>query len=79
VAFFFGAVHSRAKWPERPQLKQVWPEVAPAVGGAGGEPTIAAGAGAAATVEVGRWSRGGTPSGTSEEHYRMEQPQSSSS
>jgi hypothetical protein len=32
---FFGAVHSRAKWPERPQLKQVWPEAAPAVGGAG--------------------------------------------
>jgi hypothetical protein len=34
VAIFFGAVHSRAKWPERPQLKQVWPEAAPAVGGA---------------------------------------------
>jgi hypothetical protein len=25
--------HSRAKWPERPQLKQVWPEVVLAVGG----------------------------------------------
>jgi hypothetical protein len=23
------------KWPERPQLKQVWPEVVPMVGGAG--------------------------------------------
>jgi hypothetical protein len=80
---FFGAVHSRAKWPE----------TAPAVGGAGrrvtgrgggrafgadaevgGEPT-AAGAG----VEVDRWGRGGTPSGTSEEHYWMERPQPSSS
>jgi hypothetical protein len=30
-----GAGHSRAKWPERPQLKQVWPEVVPAVGVAG--------------------------------------------
>jgi hypothetical protein len=27
--------HSRAKWPERPQLKHVWPEAAPVVGGAG--------------------------------------------
>jgi hypothetical protein len=27
--------HSRAKWPERPQLKQVWPKVAPVVDGAG--------------------------------------------
>jgi hypothetical protein len=35
VAVFFGAVHSQAKWPERPQLKHVWPEAAPAVGGAG--------------------------------------------
>jgi hypothetical protein len=35
VGVFFGAVHSRAKWPERPQLKQVWPEVALAVGGVG--------------------------------------------
>jgi hypothetical protein len=47
----------------------------------GGQPTAAADAtaGAGAAVEVGRWSRGGTPSGTSEEHYRMEQPQPSSS
>jgi hypothetical protein len=47
----------------------------------GGEPTAAfdAGAGAAVAIEVGRWSRGGTPSGTSEEHYRLEQPQPSSS
>jgi hypothetical protein len=35
VVVFFGVVHSRAKWPERPQLKQVWPEAAPTVGGAG--------------------------------------------
>jgi hypothetical protein len=35
VAFFFGVVHSRAKWPERPQLKQVWPEAVPTVDGAG--------------------------------------------
>jgi hypothetical protein len=32
---FFDAVHSRAKWPEQPQLKQVRPKVAPAVDGAG--------------------------------------------
>jgi hypothetical protein len=36
VAFFFGAVHSQVKWPERPQLKQVWPEVVPVVSGAAG-------------------------------------------
>jgi hypothetical protein len=52
--------------------------VLPTGAGAGvcGEPTAAvdADAGATAAVEVGRWSRGGTPSGTSEEHYRMEQP-----
>jgi hypothetical protein len=43
----------------------------------GGEPTATADddAGAGATVEVDRWSYGGTPSGTSEEHYRMELPQ----
>ncbi len=35
----------------------------------GGEPTAAAGAAADAGVEVDRWGRGGTPSGTSEEHY----------
>jgi hypothetical protein len=49
----------------------------------GGEPTTAADAGASAgagpAVGVGRWSCGGTPSGTSEEHYRMELPQPSSS
>jgi hypothetical protein len=47
----------------------------------GGEPTAAtdADAGAGAAVEVNRWSRGGTPSGTSEEHYRRVQPQPSSS
>jgi hypothetical protein len=28
-------VHSLAKWPERPQLKHLWSEAAPAVGGAG--------------------------------------------
>jgi hypothetical protein len=31
-------------------------------------------AGNGAAIEVGRWSRGSTPSGTSEEHYWMEQP-----
>jgi hypothetical protein len=43
---------------------EVEPWVLPVVAGAevGGVPTAAA-------VEVGRWSRGGTPSGTSEEHY----------
>jgi hypothetical protein len=47
----------------------------------GGEPTAAADAdaGAGATVEVGKWSRGGTPSDTLEEHYWMEQPQPFSS
>jgi hypothetical protein len=35
VAFFFSVVHYRAKWPERPQLKQVWLEAVPAVDGAG--------------------------------------------
>jgi hypothetical protein len=46
-----------------------------------GEPTAAAdaGVGAAVAIGVGRWSRGGTPSGTSEEHYWMELPQPSSS
>jgi hypothetical protein len=57
--------------------------VLPAGAGAevGGEPTATAdaGAGAAAAVRVGRCSRGGTPSGTSEEHYRMELPQPSTS
>jgi hypothetical protein len=47
----------------------------------GGEPTAAAdaGAGAAVAIRVGRWSYGGTPSDTLEEHYRMELPQPSSS
>jgi hypothetical protein len=45
----------------------------------GGEPTTVVDAGVGAVVEVGKWSHGGTPSDTSEEHYRMEQPQSSSS
>jgi hypothetical protein len=47
----------------------------------GGEPTTTGGASASAvvTVRMGRWSRDGTPSGTSEEHYRMELPQPSSS
>jgi hypothetical protein len=34
---------------------------------------------AAVASEVGRWSRGGTPSGTSEEHYRTELSQPFSS
>jgi hypothetical protein len=47
----------------------------------GGEPTAAADDGAGATVAggVGRWSHGGTPSGTSEEHFQTELPQPSSS
>jgi hypothetical protein len=57
--------------------------VLPAGAGAevGGEPTVAADAdaGAGAAVEVDRWSHGGTPSDTSGEHYRREQPQPSSS
>jgi hypothetical protein len=48
-----------------------------------GDPTAVAdtgtGAGVGVAVGVGRWSRGGTPSSTSEEHNRMEQPQPSSS
>jgi hypothetical protein len=36
-------------------------------------------ASASAAVDVGRWGRGGTLSGTSEEHCQMEQPQPSSS
>jgi hypothetical protein len=98
AALFFSAGHLRVKWPERPQLKQVWLEVASAVDGAGrritgegggralgagaevgGEPTAVADASAAVAVGVGRWSRGGTPSSTSEEHYQMELPQPSSS
>jgi hypothetical protein len=57
--------------------------VLPAGAGAdvGGELTAAADAdtGAGLVIEVGRWSHGGTPSSTSEEHYWMEQPHSSSS
>jgi hypothetical protein len=48
----------------------------------GRDPTAAAdagvGDGATAAVRVGRWIHGGTPFGTSEEHYRMELPQPSS-
>jgi hypothetical protein len=62
---------------------EVEPSVLPAGAGieVGGEPTVVAvqGAAAAAAVRVGRWSRGGTPSGTSEEHYWMELSQPSSS
>jgi hypothetical protein len=58
VGSFFDAVHSQAKWPERPQLKQVWPEAAPVVGGAGRHITgggggRALGAAAGASTEVG--------------------------
>jgi hypothetical protein len=45
----------------------------------GGEPTAAADTDAGAAVEVDKWSRGGTPSSTSGEHCRTEQPQPSSS
>jgi hypothetical protein len=47
---FFGAVHSRAKWPERLQLKQVWPEAAPTVGGAGRHIT-----GGGRALDAARW------------------------
>jgi hypothetical protein len=46
---------------------------------AGEEPTTVVDAAAGAGVAVDRWGRGGTPSGTSEEHYWMERPQPSSS
>jgi hypothetical protein len=52
VAVFFGAVHSRAKWSERPQLKQVWPEAAPAVDGAGRRIT---GRGGGRALGAARW------------------------
>jgi hypothetical protein len=52
VAVFFGVVHSRAKWPERPQLKQVGPEVAPAVGGPGRRIT---GGGEGRALGAARW------------------------
>jgi hypothetical protein len=62
---------------------EVEPWVLPAGVGAevGGKPTAAADAGVDDVVagKVGRWSRGGTPSGTSEEHFQMEPPQPSSS
>jgi hypothetical protein len=47
----------------------------------GGKPntTADAGAGATAIGEVGRWSRGGIPSGTSGQYFQMELPQPSSS
>jgi hypothetical protein len=68
----------------------VWLEADPTVGGAGrritgggGGSALGAaadvGAGATVAVGVGKWSRGGTPSGTSEEHYQMELLQPSSS
>jgi hypothetical protein len=52
VAVFFGVVHSQAKWPERPQLKQVWPEAAPAVGGASRYIT---GGGEGRVLDAARW------------------------
>jgi hypothetical protein len=42
AGFFFGAGHSRVKWPIRSQLKQLW-EVAPATGGAGRRNTCGGG------------------------------------
>jgi hypothetical protein len=38
----------------------------------GWKPNVAADAGATAANEAGRWGRGGTPSGTWEEHCQME-------
>jgi hypothetical protein len=53
---------------------EVEPLVLPAGADAevGGEPTTAADTAADAGVEVDRWGRGGTPSGTLEEYYWME-------
>jgi hypothetical protein len=45
----------------------------------GGEPTATMNADAGAGARVDGWGNGGTPSGTSEEHYWMEQSQPSSS
>jgi hypothetical protein len=47
----------------------------------GVEPIVASDVGVDVAVsgDVGRWSCGATSSGTSEEHYRAELPQSSSS
>jgi hypothetical protein len=55
---------------------EVEPLVLPAGANAevGREPTAMADTGAAVAVRVGRWSCGGTPPSTSEEHYRMELP-----
>jgi hypothetical protein len=52
VVVFFGVVHSRVKWPEQPQLKQVWSEVAPVVGGAGWRLT---GRGGGRALGAARW------------------------
>jgi hypothetical protein len=38
----------------------------------GREATAAAYAGAGVAIEVDRWNHGGTPSGTSVDHYQME-------
>jgi hypothetical protein len=43
-------------------------------GGGGGTAATDTGAGATVAIKVGRWSHGGTPSSTSEEHYWMELP-----
>jgi hypothetical protein len=40
----------------------------------GGKSIATTDTGATAANEVGRWGRGGTPSGTSEEHCRTELP-----
>jgi hypothetical protein len=56
VAVLFGAVHSWAKWPERPQLKQMWPEMVPTVGGVGRRITGRGGSRArVAACWCGRW------------------------
>jgi hypothetical protein len=44
-----------------------------------GKSTAVVGVGVVGADEVGRWGRGGTPSGTWEEHCRAELPQPSSS
>jgi hypothetical protein len=57
------------------------PKMPPVVASAevGGTPNVAANAGGGAADEVGRWGRGGTLSGTWEEHCQTELPRPSSS
>jgi hypothetical protein len=53
---------------------ELWVLPAGAITEVGRKPTAAAATGAAAADVAGRWGHDGTPSGTFEEHYRMELP-----